>query len=98
MPSSLIKKLSSRNFSNTDNPKRICFDVVALFTNTPINLAIKYLDSHYKSLTLPIPKNTLIHLINFVCYNSFFVFNDMVCRLYGCTMGSLLSLIIADWL
>lgn len=80
-----------KNSKNYDDLTLVSIDVVSLFTNTPT----KYLNTHFLILNCTIPKDVLIHLINFLLNNSSFIFN-IICykQIYGCTMGSPLSSII----
>lgn len=94
---SLVKKLSNIQLSETQNHKLISLDIVSLFTNTPIEIALKYLESHFQELNSTIPFNILHNLINFVFNNSVFIYDGLIYKqIFGCPMGSPLSPVIAN--
>lgn len=94
---SLVKKLNDTHLGELQNYKLISLDVVSLFTNTPIDIALKYIDNHFQELNSTIPINNLHNLINFVFNNSVFIFDSRVYKqIFGCPMGSPLSPVIAN--
>ncbi|XP_061389122.1 uncharacterized protein LOC133324293 [Musca vetustissima] len=78
----------------------VSFDVVSLFTNIPIHLAIKNILDKWKFLQekTQIPKQTFLKILNFVLKdNNYFKCNDKVYhQTYGMPMGNPLSPTIAD--
>ena len=74
-------------------------DVVSLFTNIPIELALNSIDRRwvYISAKTSISKNEFIVAVRFILDSIFFTFNNRTYRqMFGTLMGSSLSPIIAD--
>lgn len=90
-------KLKYLQFNNRHELKLNSLDVVSLYTNTPLQLAIKYLNINFQIINTSISKKNLISMISFIFNNSVFTFNKQICKIiYECPMGSSLSPIIAD--
>ncbi|XP_072176463.1 uncharacterized protein [Diadema setosum] len=80
----------------------VSFDVVSLFTNTPINQSLDIVkdrlhkDTSLKERTNLTPDN-IIGLLNFILTTTYFQFNDQVYRQkFGAAMGSPVSPIVAN--
>lgn len=97
---SLVKIVSTMNINNIINiikPKSISFDVNFLFTNTPIDLALKCFNPYYNSINYSFAKDVVVQLVNFVFNNSHFIFDSNFHKqIYECPMRSPLSPIMAD--
>ena len=93
----VVKKLNSMPID--ENFKLISLDVISLFTNVPLDLAVESIDKrwNYIERNCDIPKNEFLTGIRFVLNSTFFSFNN-VCyqQTFGTPMGSPLSPIIAD--
>jgi len=93
----LYNTLSGKWIGDTD--VLISLDVVSLFTNVPIDLAIDSVGSRwcYIQRNTRIPKNEFLLAINFILTSTFFTFNNVIYKqTFGTPMGSPLSPIIAD--
>jgi len=95
--SQLIEKLS-----NIFIPSDCClvsFDVVSLFTNVPIDMALEIIKEkwfHIQTHT-NLPQNEFFLAIKFVLESTYFHFNNRVYKqTYGAPMGSPLSPVVAD--
>ena len=74
-------------------------DVVSLFTNVPVKLALNSIDRSwvYISAKTNILKNEFIIAVGFILDSTFFAFNNRTFKqVFGTPMGSSLSPIIAD--
>jgi len=93
----LVKKLSGTVLN--DNNILISLDIISLFTNIPIDLAIDSVANRWEviSANCNIPKEEFIKAVSFVLDSTYFVFNNIFYKqTFGTPMGSPLSLIIAD--
>jgi len=81
------------------NDVLISFDVISLFTNVPIDLALDGISNRWTSIkrNTKISKSDFLYTIEFVLSSSFFTFNNIIYRqTFGTPIGSPLSPIIAD--
>jgi len=91
-----------RNLSNKKIDNGYClisFDVISLFTNVPIDLAIECLTKRWHSISSNciIPQKEFLDAIKLVLDSTFFTFdNQFYKQNFGTPMGSPLSPIIAD--
>ncbi|KAL6418271.1 hypothetical protein ACFW04_012235 [Cataglyphis niger] len=77
----------------------ISLDVISLFTNIPVELAIESVSKRWDfiSINCPIPYTEFILAICFVLGSMYFIFNDTIYQqTFGTSMGSSLSSIIAE--
>ena len=77
------------------------FDVVSLFTNVPIDLALsvveKRLDDVDVSDRTPLPKVALVSLFRLCLSSTTFYYNETVYQqIFGTAMGSLVSVVVAN--
>jgi len=75
------------------------FDVVSLFTNVPLDLAIESVEKRWEHIerSTRMVKEDFIEAIKFVLSSTFFTFNDKLYKqTFGVPMGSPLSPIIAN--
>ncbi|XP_075167739.1 uncharacterized protein LOC142239876 [Haematobia irritans] len=89
-----------KNVSLDENDILVSFDVVSLFTNIPIHLAIKNIMTQWKSLEThtKIPKTQFLKLLQFCLNdNNYFKYGEILYyQTYGMPMGNPLSPTIAD--
>ena len=93
----LVKRLS--NIRIEDNYRLISLDVVSLFTNIPLDMAVDSISNrwNYLSDNISIPKNEFLMAVNLVLRSTFFKFNNIIYQqTFGTPMGSPLSPVIAD--
>ena len=80
----------------------ISFDVISLFTSILVDLALKVIQSMLESNhtwkdKTKLAKNQIVELTKFVLHNSFFSYEGTLYhQIFGCAMGSALSVVIAD--
>jgi len=93
----LVKKLSNMHID--DEFSLISLDVVSLFTNIPIDLALKSVEDrwNYISPNCNIPRHEFLEAIKLILESTFFSFNNkMYKQKFGTPMGSPLSPVIVD--
>jgi len=79
--------------------KLFSLDVVSLFTNVPLNLALDSINRRWEHIecTTKIEKNEFLRAIEFVLSSTYFTFmNKIYKQIFGTPMGSPLSPIVAD--
>ncbi|RLU25989.1 hypothetical protein DMN91_002152 [Ooceraea biroi] len=93
----LVNELRSINLDS--NVQFVSFDVVSLFTNVPLKLAIKSVERRWDSISegTTIPLNEFLIGLKFVLDSTYFSFNGCVYKqIFGTPMGSPVSPTIAD--
>jgi len=88
-----------KNKALNDDQALISLDVVSLFTNIPIDLAIECIFKkwHFIANVCKINKEEFIKVVRLVLDSTFFIFDNRIYRQkFGTPMGSSLSPIIAD--
>ncbi|XP_029674796.1 uncharacterized protein LOC115242551 [Formica exsecta] len=93
----LVEKLKNKYIH--ENFKLISLNVVSLFTNVPIDLAMDSINNRWNHINnnCNIPRDEFLNAIRFVLDSTFFTFNDIIYRqTFDTPMGSPLSPIIAD--
>jgi len=93
----LVKKLNGVTIEKGYD--LISLDVVSLFTNVPVNLAIDSISNRWCHISrgTKIPKNEFINALQLILESSYFVFNNVIYKQkFGTPMGSPLSPIIAE--
>ncbi|XP_072759915.1 uncharacterized protein [Anoplolepis gracilipes] len=93
----LVDKIKNVNLDN--GYKLISLDVVSLFANIPIELAIESISNRWNFISeeIELPMSKFLMGSNIVLNSTFFMFNNNFYRqIYGTPMGSPLSPIIAD--
>lgn len=72
-------------------------DVISLFTNIPIELALQGIKNRQSVIKNNIPQEEFLNALKFIFFNTYFVFNNKFYRqVYGAPIGSPLSPILAD--
>jgi len=82
-----------------DDQILVSFDVVSLFTNVPLDLALHSIEKRWINIghLTKIPMNEFLTAVRFVLSSTFFTFNNIIYKqTHGTPMGSPLSPIIAD--
>jgi len=82
-----------------DNFTFISLDIISLFTNIPIDLAIDCVNEnwHFISKGCTLPKEEFMSAVRFVLDSTFFKFNDAIYKQnFGTPMGSPLSPVVVD--
>jgi len=82
-----------------DEISLISLDVVSLFTNIPIELAVKSVEDrwNYISSNCNIPRNEFIEAIRLILESTYFSFNNKIYKQkFGTPIGSPFSPVIAD--
>jgi len=82
-----------------DNYELVSLDVVSLFTNIPMELAIASLNNRWEQINrgTTIPKEEFLMALRMVMDSTFFIFNNKIYKQkFGTPMGSPLSPIVAD--
>jgi len=93
----LVKKLTNTHIEDGFSP--ISLDVISLFTNIPIELAIKSVSNRWNfiSTSCQIPRDDFLNAVRFVLESTFFSFGNQIYKQkFGTPMGSPLSPVIAD--
>lgn len=88
------------NIKIEDSETMVSFDVVSLFTNIPVNLAITIIEEEWHTITqkTSIPRDLFFSMLRFCLIEAnYFTYNSVVYRqIFGMPMGNPLSTIIAD--
>ena len=82
-----------------DSLRLVSLDVVSLFTNIPINLALQVLDRRWEEIKIHtnIDRNDFLHAVSFVLESNVFLFNGTYYKqVFGTAMGSPISPVIAN--
>jgi len=93
----LIEKL--KNVKLDDRHVLLSLDVISLFTNIPLDLAVDSVSKRLDNILedCKIPKNEFIIALKMILESTYFSFNNLMYRQnFGTPMGSPLSSIIAD--
>jgi len=77
----------------------VSLDVISLFTNVPLNLALESISNRWSHIcrSTKIPKSEFLNAIKIILDSTFFKFNNKIYKQnFGTSMGSPLSPVIAD--
>jgi len=88
-----------RNIHIDDNHMLISLDVISLFTNIPLDLALESVSKRWDSISsiCNIPYNEFINALKMILNSTYFRFNNQIYKQnFGAPIGSSLSSIIAD--
>ena len=91
----------SKSITIPEKYELVSFDVVSLFTNVPIDLALsvveKRLDDVDVSDRTPLPKEALVSLLRLCLSSTTFYYNGTVYQqIFGTAMGSPVSVVVAN--
>lgn len=97
---SFIVKDMLCNMPIEDTERMVSFDIVSLFTNIPVNLALNTIEEQWNLISekTNIPKDLFLRMLRFCLLDAnYFVFQSKFYKqIFGMPMGNLLSTIIAD--
>lgn len=97
---SMQLKQSMKNINLGDDEIIVSFDVISLFTNIPIQTAIRIIIRHWDKVKIhtTIPKAQFLHILKFCLIdNNYFIFDKTIyTQVFGMPMGNPLSPTIAD--
>nr|CAI5854710.1 unnamed protein product [Callosobruchus analis] len=88
-----------KNINIPNNYKIISLDVVSLYTNVPIDLALRIIETKWNDIEqyTSIPLNDFKEAVEMTLNSTYFIFQDKFYKqIYGCAMGSSLSSCIAQ--
>nr|CAI5820872.1 unnamed protein product [Callosobruchus analis] len=88
-----------KNINIPNNYKIISLDVVSLYTNIPIDLALHIIETKWNDIEqyTNIPLNEFKKAVEITLNSTYFIFQDKFYKqIYGCAMGSSLSSCIAQ--
>ena len=77
----------------------VSFDVISLFTNTPVDLVIKAIENRWDEIESlsPLPKTEFVSTMKLILNTTYFSFNNTIYKQnFGTAMGSSLSVVAAN--